>query len=124
MGAKRSAARLIDLETVRFTGGRWEDVGDRMEGEWVEDLQGLIGEERFKSVGGFFWILLISFCWLLTLKVVGSREICLSYRILNVEISYPCNENPLKVESWLEFVASFLSRADLNSLCFAIPSIF
>ena len=25
MGAKRSAARLIDLETVRFTGGRWGD---------------------------------------------------------------------------------------------------
>ena len=27
MGAKRSAARLIDLETVRFTGGRWETLG-------------------------------------------------------------------------------------------------
>ena len=25
MGAKRSAARLIDLETVRFTGDRWGD---------------------------------------------------------------------------------------------------
>lgn len=40
MGAKRSAARLIDLETVRFTGGRRGDDGDEMDGgRWVEDLQ-------------------------------------------------------------------------------------
>ena len=84
---------------------------------WVEDLQGVDRwRKKIKSGGGFF---LDSFDCLLVVDFKGS-EICLSCRILNVEMYHPCNENPLKVESWLEFVASFLSRADLKSLCFAI----
>lgn len=50
MGAKRSAARLIDLETVRFTGGRWEDVRDRMDGiDGLKTCKGLIGEEKIQK---------------------------------------------------------------------------